>query len=449
MTANPTTRPTSDPDTTREQPGLPTHNRRPGVADAIVQVLDGPLRVLGYDGSAAGPVDAPVELIINDKRAIAYMVRAPGELGFARAYVSGAMDVRTPGIEPTDHYRGLRALSDDKVASLTWRQRLRVLRALGPAALSKAPVPPQEVGAHRYFDGMRAHLPGRAAAAIAHHYDVSNRFYEWVLGPSMAYTCAVYPHADASLEEAQSEKFDLVCRKLDLQPGMRLLDIGCGWGGMVMHAVREYGVTALGVTLSKEQTAWGNARLESLGLTGDAEIRHADYRTVTETGFDAISSIGITEHIGIRQIPSYAAQLAATLRPGGRLLNHCITRADEETKAIEKRGFIARYVFPDGELPGIGRLAREFQRVGLEVRHEENLREHYAMTCAAWNDNLDAHWDEAVAEVGQATARVWAAYLAGSRISFEDNQIQLHQILTVKPEADGTSHMPLRPTWVS
>jgi len=255
-----------------------------------------------------------------------------------------------------------------------------------------------------------------------------------------------------TLEDAQASKHDLVCRKLGLheRPGMRLLDVGCGWGGMVRHAVRHYGVTALGVTLSRAQAEWGAKALADEGLTERAEIRHADYRTVVEDGFDAVSSIGLTEHIGIRNLPSYAEHLAARLAPGGRLLNHCITRADDESPAIARRGFITRYVFPDGELPGLGRVVRVLQRAGLEVRHEENLREHYARTLSAWSANLDDHWDDAVAEVGQGTAKVWALYLAGSQLAFEQNDIQLHQVLAVKPDLrDGHAHsgMPLRPDW--
>ena len=176
-------------------------------------------------------------------------------------------------------------------------------------------------------------------------------------------------------------------------------------------------------------------------------MRFGDYRDVPETGFDAVSSIGLTEHIGIAQLDAYAARLASRLRPGGRLLNHCITRPDDDSPPISRRGFVPRYVFPDGELPGLGRLVTVLQRAGLEVRHEENLREHYALTCAAWCRNLDAHWQQAVAEVGLGVARVWALYLAGSQLAFERNQIQLHQLLLVKPDRDGGSGMPLRPDW--
>jgi len=294
------------------------------------------------------------------------------------------------------------------------------------------------------MEGVR-HSLSRDAAAIHHHYDVSNRFYEMVLGPSMTYTCAVFERDDATLEDAQAAKYDLVCRKLDLRPGQRLLDVGSGWGGMVRHAVREYGVTAVGVTLSREQAAWATEAIAREGREGRAEVRHADYRGVTESGFDAVSSIGLTEHVGIRNYPAYFAFLRDRLRPGGRLLNHCITRPTN--RPVEVGAFIDRYVFPDGELTGSGRIISEAQNAGLEVRHEENLREHYALTLAGWCRNLRDNWDACVDEVGLGTARVWGIYMAGSRLGFERNEVQLHQVLAVKTDERGASGFPLRPTW--
>jgi cyclopropane-fatty-acyl-phospholipid synthase len=413
------------------------------VAEALASVLPDRARVVAYDGSAAGPSEAEVVLRVQSAKAISHLVSAPGELGMARAYISGELDIDAP-----DHYTLLRALMKTKTADLSVAERLQVLRALGREAVHWVEPPPQEVGAKRYVAGLRRHTKGRDALAIAHHYDVSNAFYRWVLGPSMAYTCAVYPTATATLEEAQYAKFDLVCRKLDLQPGMRLLDVGCGWGGMAMHAAQHYGVDVVAVTLSRQQAEWGREQAADKGLIEHVDIRFSDYRDVLETGFDAISSIGLTEHIGISQLQPYADFLAGKLAPQGRLLNHCITRPDDHSAPISKRGFIPRYVFPDGELPGVGRVVGVLQRAGLEVRHDENLREHYARTLQGWCDNLDAHWDEAVAEVGLGTARVWALYLAGSRIGFETNQIQLHQVLAVKT-VDGDSGFPLRPSWLS
>ncbi len=404
---------------------------------------DAPVEFAAYDGSRAGTPGSPVKVTVRSPVAVAYLAQAPGALGLARAYVSGHLDV------DGDMYQTLARLSKAQTLTISVAEKLRLLQALGGPKLliNRVPPPPQEVRVNRRWLGGRRHTKGRDVKAISHHYDVSNAFYEWVLGPTMAYTCACYPSADASLEEAQTSKFDLVARKLGLREGMRLLDVGCGWGGMVMHAAREYGVKALGVTLSAQQAAWGQAAIEREGLSGLAEVRHLDYRDVLEAGFDAISSIGLTEHIGQRQLPSYFAYLFGKLKPGGRLLNHCITRPDNNEPARRKDGFINRYVFPDGELEGPGYLVSLMHDTGFEVRHEENLREHYAKTLAAWCANLDEHWDAAVMEVGEATARVWRLYMAGSRLGFDRNQIQLHQVLGVKLHADGRSDMPLRPDW--
>ena len=256
------------------------------------------------------------------------------------------------------------------------------------------------------------HGKRRDAAAISHHYDVSNRFYEMVLGPSMAYTCACYPADDATLEQAQEHKHDLVARKLGLEPGMRLLDVGCGWGGMVRHAAKNYGVSVLGVTLSAEQAKWARERNTAEGLDELVEVRLLDYRDVTETGFDAVSSIGLIEHVGVGNYPDFFGFLRSRLRPGGRLLNHGITRPDNKHAGLPRRGFIGRYVFPDGELTGSGDIVRAMEDAGLEVQHQENLRVHYARTLQRWCENLEENWDECVAEAGLATAKVWGLYMA-------------------------------------
>jgi cyclopropane-fatty-acyl-phospholipid synthase len=402
-----------------------------------------PVEFRAYDGSSAGTPGSPVQLTVRDPVAVSYLAQAPGALGLARAYVSGHLDL------DGDMYTALSRMASIQQVELSLPDRLRLLGQLGgPKVLwPRVPPPPQEVRVNRRWVAGRRHSRARDASAISHHYDVSNTFYEWVLGPSMAYTCACYPRQDATLEEAQAAKFDLVARKLALSPGMRLLDVGCGWGGMVMHAAREYGVRALGVTLSRQQATWAQQAIEAAGLSDLAEVRHLDYRDVTESGFDAVSSIGLTEHIGKAQLPGYFAFLYGKLRPEGRLLNHCITRPDNRGPARVSGGFIYRYVFPDGELEGPGYLVSLMHDAGFEVRHEENLREHYAKTLTAWCANLDAHWDEAVAEVGQGTARVWRLYMAGSRLGFERNQIQLHQVLGVRLGANGESGMPLRPDW--
>jgi cyclopropane-fatty-acyl-phospholipid synthase len=415
------------------------------LADVFEKVAgpDAPVEFRAYDGSTAGPPGAPVLITIRSPVAVSYLAQAPGSLGLARAYVSGHIDV------DGDMYMALARMTQAQQASSSTRERLRLLASLGgPKVLfPRVPPPPQEVRASRQWLGGKRHSKGRDASAISHHYDVSNTFYEWVLGPSMAYTCACYPREDASLEEAQAYKHDLVARKLGLRPGMRLLDVGCGWGGMVRHAAREYGVKALGVTLSKQQAEWAQQAIEEQGLASLAEVRHLDYRDVPETDFDAVSSIGLTEHIGKAQLPGYFSYLYGKLKPGGRLLNHCITRPDEREPARRASGFINRYVFPDGELEAPGYLVSRMNDAGFEIRHEENLREHYALTLAAWCANLDAHWDEAVAEVGDGTARVWRLYMAGSRLGFDRNVVELHQILGVKLDETSKSHMPLRPDW--
>ncbi|GAA3430093.1 class I SAM-dependent methyltransferase [Streptosporangium sandarakinum] len=398
------------------------------------------VRLTAYDGSKAGPASADIAIDIRSPIAVAYLAQAPGELGLARAYVSGHIDVHG------DMYSLLSRMWSITLDDIPASEKIAAVRALGlKPLLMRVPPPPQEVRRSMLARMGSRHAKERDAQAIHHHYDVSNTFYEWVLGPSMAYTCATFPREDATLEEAQFTKFDLVARKLGLKPGMRLLDVGCGWGGMVMHAAREYGVKALGVTLSRQQAEWAQKAIAEAGLEELAEVRHMDYRDVTESGFDAVSSIGLTEHIGKDQLPNYFRFLYGKLVHGGRLLNHCITRPTGTEKTFNGGGFINRYVFPDGELESVGYLIRQMEDIGFEIHHEENLREHYARTLRHWCDNLDAHWDEAVAEVGRGTARVWRLYMAGCIVGFERNKVQLHQVLGVKLGSQGNSGMPLRP----
>ncbi|MCC5577950.1 class I SAM-dependent methyltransferase [Microtetraspora sp. AC03309] len=402
---------------------------------------DADVQFVAYDGSKAGPPTADVRIEVKSPIAVAYLAQAPGELGLARAYISGHIDVHG------DMYELLNRMWSLTINDLPLSEKVAAVRALGTKPLlMRVPPPPQEMRRSTLARLGSRHAKQRDAEAIHHHYDVSNRFYEWVLGPSMAYTCAVFPTADATLEEAQYAKFDLVAKKLDLQPGMRLLDIGCGWGGMVMHAAREYGVKSLGVTLSRQQAEWAQKAIAEAGLSELAEVRYMDYRDVKEGGFDRISSIGLTEHIGKDNLPAYFSFLYGKLKPGGRLLNHCITRPTGTEKTFNKGGFINRYVFPDGELESVGHLVRQMEDTGFEIRHEENLREHYALTLREWCANLDAHWDEAVREVGRGTARVWRLYMAGCVVGFERNKVQLHQVLGVKLDNEGGSRVALRPS---
>jgi cyclopropane-fatty-acyl-phospholipid synthase len=405
------------------------------VAEVIGSVV-GPevqIRVIGYDGSKAGPDTAEVALRVASPRALARLATAPGSLGLARAYVEGEIEVEG------DLYALLDAMADITLHQLPRTQQLRIARMLLPLWLRHR-VPPPDL---EYRPPGRLHSKSRDRRAISHHYDVSNTFYSWVLGPSMAYTCALFPHEGASLEEAQAAKHELVAQKLALRPGMTLLDVGCGWGGMVMHAAAEHGVRALGVTLSRSQAEWARAEIGRRGLDGLAEVRHLDYRDVPAQTFDAVSSIGLTEHLGRAALPSYFAFLRSRLRPGGRLLNHCITQArTPPTPRLDP--FIARYVFPDGQLHPVGHLVSVMNDAGFEIRHDENLREHYARTLAAWVANLEENWQSAVAEVGLRRARVWRLYMAACRVGFERDNIQLHQLLGVRTDAGGRSGFPLR-----
>lgn len=431
----------------RDQPTPPDH--RLSLAEILgifASGSDQPLKFTAYDGSSAGPDDAELGLDLRTPRGTTYLATAPGDLGLARAYVSG--DLEMHGVHPGDPYALLKALTETlDFKRPPARVLVDIVRSIGIERLVPIAPPPQEALPRwrRIAEGLR-HSRQRDADAIHHHYDVSNDFYEWVLGPSMTYTCACYPNDEASLEAAQENKYRLVFEKLRLQPGDRLLDVGCGWGAMVRYAARR-GVHAVGITLSEQQASWAQQAIINEGLTDFAEVRHGDYRDIQESGFDAVSSIGLTEHIGVSRYPDYFRFLQSKLRTGGLLLNHCITRPDNNATSTTG-GFIDRYVFPDGELTGSGRIITEAQNVGLEVVHEENLRRHYALTLRDWCRNLVAHWDEAVAEVGLPTAKVWGLYMAGSRLGFETNVVQLHQVLAVKLDRRGSdSGLPLRPWW--
>lgn len=415
----------------------------------ILELLAGgrlPLRFTAYDGSEAGPADAPFGLELRSPRGTTYLATGRGDLGLARAYIAGDLEVH--GVHPGDPYELLKALADELVFRMPPpRTMARIVRSIGVEHLRPISPPPQEVPPRwRRMATGRRHSKARDAEVIHYHYDVSNTFYEWVLGPSMTYTCACYPGAEASLDEAQENKYRLVFEKLRLKPGDQLLDVGCGWGGMVRYAARR-GIRAVGVTLSQEQASWAQRAIAQEGLADLAEVRHGDYRDIRESGFDAVSSIGLLEHIGVRNYRSYFRFLRSRLRPGGLLLNHCITRPENRTEP-STHGFIDRYVFPDGELTGSGRIITEAQDAGLEVLHEENLRQHYALTLRDWCANLVAHWDEAVDEVGLERAKVWGLYMAGSRLQFERGGIQLHQVLAVEAdEHGGVGDLPLRPWW--
>jgi cyclopropane-fatty-acyl-phospholipid synthase len=408
------------------------------VADVVRSMLgdDLPVAMEAYDGSRLGPDDARTRIVVRSPDALRRIVAAPGEIGLARAYVAGDVDLEGDVFD-------VLALRDrmpsPKLSPAEWAKAARLVAAAG---LKRLPPPPEEARPHG-----RLHSRGRDSEAVTHHYDVSNRFYRMVLGPSMTYSCAVFRDGGATLEEAQATKHELICCKLGLQPGMRLLDVGCGWGSLALHAARHHGVTALGVTLSRPQAQLATQRAAEEGLAGRVEFRVQDYRDVADGPFDAISSVGMFEHVGLARSAEYFGHLRELLRPGGRLLNHAITRPPSRSTRLHRNSFVGRYVFPDGELLEVGATVSAMQGQGWEARHVESLREHYARTLRRWVANLEEHWDEAVAEVGAGRARVWRLYMAGSAIGFEANRTSVHQVLAVHPAAGGGSGMPLRPDW--
>ncbi|MFB8248581.1 class I SAM-dependent methyltransferase [Streptomyces sp. NPDC055952] len=420
----------------------------------FAQMLGAPLPVgiRAWDGSQAGPPGAPV-LVVRNRRALRRLLFKPGELGLARAWVAGDLDIDGDLYTTLDLLAGLvwergedartlaQALRDPEV-----RTAVRGLVRLAGLPLPPSP-PPEEVRSPR----RHLHTKHTDRRAVRHHYDVGNDFYEIVLGPSMVYSCAYWPAPDGTLEQAQHDKLELVCRKLGLKPGRRLLDVGCGWGSMAVHAAREHGASVVGVTLSQEQAAYARKRVAGEGLTDKVEIRVQDYRDVRDGPYDAISSIGMAEHVGADRYLEYAADLYDLLTPGGRLLNHQIARRpqrDESAYGVDS--FIDSYVFPDGELQPLGVTVTRLERAGFEVRDVESIREHYALTLRRWVARLEADWRRAVRLGGPGRARVWRLYMAACALAFERNRIGVDQVLAVRPRESGASGMPLRArTWAA
>jgi cyclopropane-fatty-acyl-phospholipid synthase len=397
-----------------------------------------PVEMRFWDGSSYGHGGVGV-VDFRRPEALRRIVWSPDELGVARAYVAGDVDVHG---DMVDVLRALQVgIDGDMTAILRAAPELvKVTRSVG--GLGTRPKPPaEEVIPH----GVR-HSLRRDRVAVGHHYDVGNDFYRLVLGPSMTYSCARFVTPDASLEAAQSAKHELICRKLGLDAPRagarrpRLLDVGCGWGSMVIHAATEHDVDAVGVTISTEQAAHARQRIDELGLADRVEIRVQDYREIDDGPYEAISSIGMAEHVGHRRMPTYFQRLHGLLVPGGRLLNHAI--ASVGGSRLGRRSFVNRYVFPDGELLDIADTVRTMELAGFEVRDVENLREHYERTLRCWVANLERNWDAAVDLVGEARSRVWLMYMAGSVNGFEDGGIQIYQTLGVRLHDGGRSDMP-------
>ena len=425
--------------------GAPTVAARlAGGLRTVLGTAESPWRLRAWDGSEAGAPDAPV-VAIRSPRAVRRLVWAPGELGLARAYVAGDIDIEgdvyatlEAALAPVDRLSTRGDFS--RPSARQWIALARSAAALG--AIGPPPAPPAEE--FRRPRVRRLHSPARDAAAVTHHYDVGNDFYALVLGPTLVYSCGVWTDEDTGLDAAQHHKLDLVCRKLGLRPGMRLLDVGCGWGSLALHAAQRYGVEVVGITLSAEQAELARERVATAGQADRITIRVQDYRAVDDGPFDAVSSVGMAEHVGRIGMPGYVAALHDVLVPGGRLLHHAIAWSGGET-TWDDDTFIGRYVFPDGELISLADTIAALEG-RFEILDVEALRRHYALTLRAWVDRLEKHWDTAVALTSEGRARVWRLYMAAAALSFEAGKLGVNQVLARR---DGGEPPPLRRTeWI-
>ena len=412
------------------------------VATRVVDVVEGlagarfPVGLRAWDGSRAGRADGPC-VVLRSRRALRHVLWQPGELGLARAYVSGELDVEGDLAEGLSRFWRLGA--SPRPGPRDVPAIVRTAARLG--AIGRRPPLP---AAEARLSG-RLHTRRRDHAAIAHHYDLSNDFYRLLLDPHLAYSCA-YWTSDApayTLHDAQTDKLDLICRKLELRPGLRLLDVGCGWGSLLLYAAEHYGVHATGITLSAQQCDLVAGRVAAAGLADRVTVRLQDYRDVArERGaepYDAVASVEMGEHVGEANYPGYAATLYRALAPGGRLVLQQMSRG-----AVAPGGgaFIERYIAPDMTMRPVGSTLNHLARAGFEVRDVHAMREHYVRTCRAWLSTLDQRWAGAVALVGREQARVWRLYLAGGALAFEENRMGVDQIVAVRTRVDGRSGMP-------
>ncbi len=416
------------------------------LAEMAGTVLGGPLPVgiRAWDGSQAGPADAPI-LVVSNRRALRRLLYAPGELGLAEAYISGDLDVDGDLADGLSRvwaaYRsgGLRRPRPAEYPGL-------IAGAVRLGIVGRRPAAP---GAAARLRGRR-HTRDRDRAAIAHHYDLSNEFYELLLDDTMAYSCAYFAEEpagrpdEAALAAAQRAKLDLICRKLGLGPGKRHLDIGCGWGSLLCHAAEHYGTESTGVTLSRAQYEFVSKRIADAGMGDRATVRLADYRELQGsladmTAYDAVSTIEMGEHVGDLEYPAFAQILHDVLRPGGRALVQQMSRSET---AAGGGAFIETYIAPDMHMKPVATTVGLIAGGGLEIRDVHALREHYLWTSLAWQRTLEERWDEVVAMIGAVGARVWRLYLAGGGLAFAENRMGVDQILAVRPAATGAAGLP-------
>ncbi len=402
-----------------------------------------PVHLTAWDGSSAGPVTAP-RVVLRSPDALRRLLWNPGELGAAQAYVTGEIDVEGDLGEALAHVWAVareRGLNGVRPSPMTVAKVLRVAAKLGVVG---GPLPTPATQAN--IRG-RLHSLLRDRAAISHHYDLSNDFYALILDPQMAYSCAYFTRnapgtpqdSDYGLEDAQRDKLDLVCRKIGLERGMRLLDVGCGWGSLSLHAAAEYGAHVVGVTISREQKAFIDKRIAERGLQDRVEIRLQDYREVPDGPFDAVASLEMGEHVGEKNYARYAQALYDNAKPGARVLIQQMSRTGRHPGGGP---FIESFIAPDMTMRPVGESVAYLERAGLEVRDVHGLREHYVWTVDAWLEKFESRWDDVVEMVGLEMARVWRLYLVGGGMSFEQGRMGVDQILAVKPTAAGRSLMP-------
>jgi cyclopropane-fatty-acyl-phospholipid synthase len=403
---------------------VPFANTAPLRREIATRLPERPFTIAFWDGSKVPSTsgDGPV-FSVRSPRAIAHALRAPGQLGLGRAYVSGELEV-------DDIEQVIRVLDSWQPPSLDKTdQRALMLAAVRAMGIVKPPPRPK---AELRPSGKR-HSKERDARAVRHHYDVSNEFFELFLGPTMVYSCAIWRDGEKkTLEEAQEEKLDTVARKLDIKEGERILDVGCGWGGFPLWAATKYGANVVGITLSPPQAEKARQRAEEAGVADRVDIRVMDYRDLPSTGekFDAIASIGMVEHVGASQIEVYAETLAGLLDSGGRLLNHGITRLRHTDG--EAGDFSERYVFPDAAPLHLSRNLLALERAGFVTRHVEDFGMDYAETLKHWAQNLDDNLEQATRLAGPERIRVWRLYLRAARNGFESGFTDIYQARCTK-----------------
>ncbi|MCK1817054.1 cyclopropane-fatty-acyl-phospholipid synthase family protein [Streptomyces sp. XM4011] len=414
------------------------------LAPLVHRLFDGPapLRVRAWDGSETGPAHAPT-VVLRNRRALRRLLWQPGELGLAEAYITGDLDVA--GDLGTALRTLWTAVREQRIEPPrpTAADRARLVASLaGLGALG--PRPPAPAGAAR-LRGVR-YSRARDRAAIAHHYDLSNAFYARLLDPSLAYSCG-YWTADPDdvaygVADAQRDKLALICRKLALRPGMRLLDVGCGWGALSLYAAAEHKAQVTAVTLSAEQARHVRAEAERRGLSEWVDVQLCHYRDIRGGWYEAVASIEMGEHVGDAEYPGFAELLTRMLRPHGRLLLQQMSRG---AHAPGGGPFIETYIAPDMHMRPVGGTVGLLEEAGLEVRSVESLREHYVRTVRAWLDTLETGWSDFTGLVGEETCRVWRLYLTGAALAFEQRRMGVDQILAVRPSDGGGSGMEPTP----